>query len=596
MAGGASGGQEILFAAAGLTVLKSTDHGVTWNATGLGGGRAVACDASGQIVYAACWDTVYKSTDGGQTWTVTGLGLYRAFCIAIDPASPDTVYIGGQNPDPVLMKSTDGGATWQNIAASLSYQAVTHIEPIAAWPGSVLVCAENIFLSQDGGARWVQLGTLNDIDRITVHPTKPTILYAQSQSSGLWKSNNSGRTWKAIGLSKNVGVAGLLLDPAAPNTLYAVFGPSGLGRSKDGGKTWKLMFPGRVVNMMPTLISPTNHKSLYGYVQDSSLSALWFSANMGKTWTRTSLSASGVSCIGTDPAGGPTLYAGCWNGVFKSTNLGGSWTYAGLAGQGVRTIAVSPSSADTVYAGTFGNGCFKTADGGMTWSPIDPSPSMSSFWVRNILIVAGSPEKVYVSGSGGIFRTSDGGATWSTLPIGAISPYSNSDVLSFALDSGDPNLMLAGVSNLGVARSSDGGASWLLTPLRTGEAFLVAADPFEPGTFYAAGGGIYITTNGGLSWRYVGTPGGGIQSMVVDGSRPGRIFTGLCEGCGSGTSGAWESSDGGVTWSQLAERMATHDSGGLALSGSRLFGLVTPTSAYWEAYGSVLYTDTETDP
>jgi photosystem II stability/assembly factor-like uncharacterized protein len=592
MAGGATEGQEILFAAAGFTVVKSTDHGVTWNATGLRGGYAVACDASGQTVYAACWDTVHKSSDGGQTWTATELGPYVAFHIAVDPVSPDTVYVGGQTPNPVLMKSTDGGATWQDIAASLPYGEVTHIEPSAAWPGSVLVCDGGVYLSQDGGARWVQLGTLHDIDRVMVHPTKPKILYAQSHMSGLWKSTNSGQTWKPMGLLGGSFVEGLLIDPAAPDTLYAGIYQAGLWRSKDGGKTWRSMHtPGIPYQMVPVLISPINHKSLYAHVEDSGWSALWASSNMGKTWTQTSLGANGVRCIATDPTDGQNVYVGCANGVYKSTDRGGTWRYAGLSGHDVNSIAVSPASPSTVYASSSFAGCYKSKDGGASWSEIT-APFMSSLSINSLVIAPGTPEKVYVAAYGGLFMTSNGGATWSELPIGTVSASFPPWVMSIAVDSGDPDLLLAGVSSAGVARSSDGGASWLLTPLRTSEGPL-CADPSHPGTFYAGGGALYVTATGGLSWRYVGTPGNGIQCVVVDGSRPGRIFTGLCEGCGSQITGVWESSDAGETWSQLAEGVANFGSGGLALSGSRLLGLVIPSSEYWGAYGSVLYTDTD---
>src|SRR5256712_6795248 len=67
-------------------------------------------------------DGIYKTTDGGKTFTNVGLRETQSIArIAIDPRSPDTVYVAspghlfGPGPDRGVYKTTDGGKTWNKI-------------------------------------------------------------------------------------------------------------------------------------------------------------------------------------------------------------------------------------------------------------------------------------------------------------------------------------------------------------------------------------------------------------------------------------------------------------------------------------------------
>ncbi len=589
MAAGLSAGREVLYVATQAAVVKSTNGGTTWQATGVGGAYAIACDASGRVVYAACGDTVYRSADEGETWTATSLN-HMCRAIAIDPASPDTVYASGQNPYPVLMKTTDGGTTWRDISAGLSYREVTDIEPVSAWPGSLVVCAKGLFLSQDGGGSWTQLGTLPDVDRVAVHPTKPNIMYVRSNYAGLWKTTTGGRAWKALSAEGHVaaGLGEFCLDPSAPNTLYAAFGREGFCRSKDGGKSWKLLAPPPAWNVMqdPVLVSPLDHRTVYTHIGN----ALWKSTNLGKTWEATSLSAGTTSCVASGPAGGEVVYAAA-DGVFKSTDRGASWGYAGLTGCGIAVIGVSPSSPDIVYACGYSK-WYKTTDGGSKWIQLTVPPGLTYALHHQVFVAPGSPERVYISTWEGTVVSSDGGVTWTTLPLGALSSSSSVDVSSIAVDPTDPNLLMAAINQVGVARSTDGGASWLLTSMRLGSNVYVVADPQQAGTFYVAAGGMYATTDRGLSWHYLGAPEAAMTSLLADGARPGRFFATVCENCGWDVGGIYESDDAGITWGRISDHVGGQQGGALTLTGSRLLGLAKP-NGYWGVYGSVLFTDLE---
>jgi len=130
-------------------IYKSTDGGKTWKNMGLAAthhiGRVVIHPKNPDVVYAAAlghlWGPnpergVYKTTDAGKTWSQvlkisddTGVSD-----IAMDPASPDTLYAAaythrrtpfgynGGGTESAIYKTTDGGSTWKKLTKGLPYE------------------------------------------------------------------------------------------------------------------------------------------------------------------------------------------------------------------------------------------------------------------------------------------------------------------------------------------------------------------------------------------------------------------------------------------------------------------------------------------
>src|SRR5262245_6001269 len=80
-----------------------------------------------------------------------------------------------------------------------------------------------------------------------------------------------------------------------------------------------------------------------------------------------------IITLAIDPVTPAVLYAGTYEGVFKSTNGGGSWSAinTGLTDMGVEALAIDPATPTTLYAGIWGGGVFKSTNGGGTWSAIN---------------------------------------------------------------------------------------------------------------------------------------------------------------------------------------------------------------------------------
>src|SRR5512144_1212241 len=105
-----------------------------------------------------------------------------------------------------------------------------------------------------------------------------------------------------------------------------------------------------------------------------------------------------------------------------------SWRSIGPANMGGRIADVEgvPGNPNIVYVGTASGGIFKTTNGGMTWTPIFDRQNTLS--IGDIALEPGNPDVIWV-GTGesatrnsvgfgdGVYRSTDGGKTWKYLGL-----------------------------------------------------------------------------------------------------------------------------------------------------------------------------------
>jgi len=265
--------------------------------------------------------------------------------------------------------------------------------------------------------------------------------------------------------------------------------------------------------------------------------------------------------------------------LFKALQWRGIGPY-----RGGRALAVAgiPGDPNTFYFGAVAGGVFKTTDGGATWEPLTDGTPISS--VGAIAIAPSNPNVIYV-GTGeaaprgdmtygdGIYKSVDGGKTWShlgledTRQIGAliVDPNNVDTVLVAAFGHAfGPN------TERGVFRTTDGGRSWtkvLYKDAQTG-AIDVCFDPHDSRIVYAAlwqalrqpwnfssggpGSGLYRSADGGLSWTRLsgnGLPAGllGRIHVTVSGADSKRIYAMIEAAQG----GLYRSDDGGARWRRV---------------------------------------------
>ena len=241
-----------------------------------------------------------------------------------------------------------------------------------------------------------------------------------------------------------------------------------------------------------------------------------------------------------------------------------------------------PGDPTTFYFGAVAGGVWKTTDGGATWLPLTDHTSISSV---GAIAVAPSDHNVIYVGTGeaaprgdmtygdGVYKSVDGGKTWSniglkdTRQIGAlIVDPDNADIVLVAAfgHAFGPN------TERGVFRTTDGGKSWtkvLYRDEQTG-AIDVSFDPHNSRIVYAAlwqvrrqpwnfssggaGSGLYRSTDGGVSWTLLsgnGLPAGilGRIHVAVSGADSSRVYAMIEAAQG----GLYRSDDGGAYWRRV---------------------------------------------
>ncbi|HEY3203028.1 MAG TPA: hypothetical protein VGL03_05150 [Thermoanaerobaculia bacterium] len=206
-----------------------------------------------------------------------------------------------------------------------------------------------------------------------------------------------------------------------------------------------------------------------------------------------------VSDIAFDPENPYIFYVGfATGGVAKTSNNGG--TFSGIFEKepvaSVGAVAVAPSDPKTIWVGTgegndrnssgWGNGVYRSEDGGETWTNVGLKDSKA---IARIVVHPTDPKTAWVAAIGnlwapggerGLYTTTDAGKTW-RVALATPAPYGDrvgcGDV---ALDPSDPKTLYAALYGRrrqpwsftfgteltdgkdvgGIFKSSDGGATW----------------------------------------------------------------------------------------------------------------------------------------
>ncbi len=243
-----------------------------------------------------------------------------------------------------------------------------------------------------------------------------------------------------------------------------------------------------------------------------------------------------IEIVPDDPA---TWYVGVGSGgVWKTENAGTTWQplFDGQNVYSIGEVALDPSNPQTVWVGTgenhggrhiaFGDGVYKSSDGGQSWEHLGLEQSEH---ISKIIVHPDDPDTVYVASQGplwskggqrGLFKTTDGGKTWNNV----LSSGAWTGVTDLMMDPRDPDRLYAatwqrhrtvasyigGGPESGIHMSTDGGETWeeLTSGLPEGNMGKIglAISPQNPDRLYAAieldrrKGGVWMSDDRGASW------------------------------------------------------------------------------------------------
>ncbi len=343
----------------GAVAVSAKDPNIVWVGTGEQSSRN-----------SVAWgDGVYKSTDGGKTWACMGLKeTMHTGRIIIDPKNPNIVYVGalgrlwGSSSERGVYKTTNGGKTWQR---TLFVDDKTGVIDLEMNPNN----NREIF-----AAMWQRL-------------RKPYDFISGGPGSGLYKSSDSGKTWKRItkGLPDTAfGRIGISYFRKNPKILVGTFEykpdkkaeaaekppakrpadggevknyAGGTHRSTDGGESWTRI---NFLNPRPFYFStpeqdPVDESRIY-ILGDN----LWYSTDTGKTFKSYNIRVHpDHHAFWIDPRDNNHILDGNDGGLFVTGDKGGAWEQLNQLPIGqFYAIAVDNRRPYWVYGGLQDNSCW----------------------------------------------------------------------------------------------------------------------------------------------------------------------------------------------------------------------------------------------
>ncbi|HEY2013019.1 MAG TPA: hypothetical protein VGH38_05925 [Bryobacteraceae bacterium] len=360
-----------------------------------------------------------------------------------------------------------------------------------------------------------------------ISPHDPNLVFATTDMTGCFVSENGGRTWREFNLRLTCR---FIFDPKLPKRVYALAENAGVWRTDDGARTWSLLYP-----------------------EPSTVTALWYLDDEAEPLIQATTGyPQPMTALAVDPEDSATLYAVIPDELRVSRDAGTHWQTL-AKGVAARTIYVDPRSpranrtlycvagnATGVWDGTKYTGNLKVE--GSTWfygsafgTPAGTGKSL--LYTANDYVVANGVLK-----GGGILATEDGGVTWRSLNQGLLKLVENGSYPEFtaiATSLHHPEVIYVAFYHLylpgdkrpyyGVARTSDGGRSWKLVRIESGaiadnmhdswisdrfgpdfgdQPLDMSVDDRNPDLIYTGDlGRLLRSTDGGGSWQAVYSQG-----------------------------------------------------------------------------------------
>jgi photosystem II stability/assembly factor-like uncharacterized protein len=289
------------------------------------------------------------------------------------------------------------------------------------------------------GLRWRDVGPMRGGRTYAVagHADQPDTFYSGSVGGGVWKTENSGRTWFPIsdeGIPIG-SIGAIAVAPSNPNIVYVGTGEPdirsqnsygiGMFKSIDAGKTWTHIGLEGTRQIGRVVVDPANPNRVYvaalGHVYEANPErGVYRSIDGGTTWKKILFKAGAPNDVGAvelaiDPRNPRVLYASLWatrrppwsvyaptnlpgGGLYKSTDGGDSWKQltGGLPSGdfvGKIGIAVAPSNPRRL------------------WAVVDDTGSAVPAGFRGPAPQGGAA----VHPAGGVYISDDAGAAWKML-------------------------------------------------------------------------------------------------------------------------------------------------------------------------------------
>jgi photosystem II stability/assembly factor-like uncharacterized protein len=372
---------------------------------------------------------------------------------------------------------------------------------VAVWAIGVAVAAAAVNTSSSG---WAWDNPAPQGDTLRAIAFEGSLGYAVGDGGTALRTNDGGATWSGLA----TGTAAQLTRVQIVDAQTVVVGGGGgcvLRSSADGGQTFTRIFTVAEHGCSDPVSAFSFVTPQTGYLLLQSGSLL-VTTDGGATFAR----RTGV----------PGTAASSGGGVAQGVDVHFSDAQNGIA-------FIAPP-------GGGGAAAYRTADGGVSWTPVTLPAGAVVTSVRFV-----DATHAYAIGPNTLLRSTDGGATWASEAIGAGNQLTSIDCSSAT------TCVLTVTAGDRLLRTTDGGATSSTTTPSSAPVYAAAFAAATRVVAVGAGGATVVSTDGGSTFSAASSDIGGQFSRLRAG--PGT----LVYAPGAGGVLAF-SPDGGSTWSTLA--------------------------------------------
>jgi photosystem II stability/assembly factor-like uncharacterized protein len=426
-----------------------------------------------------------------------------------------------------------------------------------------------------GASRWEVIGPGGGGTTIgpTISPYDSNLVVEHCDMTGGYVTSDNGQSWHMFNLRGGIEV--LAFDPVDPDVIYA--GNAALWRSSDSGRTWKMLFPSPARNTIEHQLGDHSDYSLtsndpaypggditaiaiapqgaekneqgspehlyLSFQQRGQPAVIVSSFDGGVSWSRLATLPQRVLLLTPQDSG---LIALSGSAAYRIAPDGSAAELGGIA-TGLRAASAGRSGGSVwIYATGHDGKVYLSQDSGVHFAPVTPDLQQNAGEFEAIAASGQHPEFAYAGFRGlqlgegkqnlfnGIAKTADGGHTWKIVFKESNQPAANLSgtwIEQRATQNGE-SIWFDSPYSLGVAptnpdvayasdlfrtyRTLDGGAtwqemnsrrvsddSWTSRGLDVTTNYGVQFDPFDSRHIYMDNTdmGLFQSADGGQSWR-----------------------------------------------------------------------------------------------
>ncbi len=453
------------------------------------------------MVFAGTTEGFWRSDKGGDpdSWMVTTSRQLEINSIAVHPSRPDMVFIGTNNYG--VMVSNDGGKSFTPTNGGFSGRFANAILADRETPNRIYASTINtatgggfLFVSNDNGETWrpsMRSMPSRLITYAILQDARDANIIYLGTNLGVYRSLDRGTSWSPVwAVEKKApvkktskrAIASQSKRPASSqpdddSVLQAqqALTAAGYHLGEPDGKS------GPATTVALKKFQTDRHLPVTGKLDAITLAALGVRKSSDPAAAEKAdliLPDAVYALVHTvDPnTQAPAILAATNSGLYRSVDPSKGWLKLSYGSFDSRTTCISTvaKEPETIWVGTPSDGVLVSRDSGKTWRQADVPREVP---INVIAQDPNRPDYVYVGTKQALFMSHDGGATWKVrggnLPFGDFT-------------------------------------SILINPRNGDEIF--AGNAYQ---ISEIGGGVFRTTNAGLSWARIDPKGGRLPSQRI---------------------------------------------------------------------------------